>query len=43
MGLDLAKQFGITTIARAKGLRFQAFTGADKILFDVKGADAEQN
>ncbi|RJX66456.1 formate dehydrogenase accessory sulfurtransferase FdhD [Vibrio sinensis] len=39
MGLDLAKQFGITTIARAKGLRFQVFTGADKILFDVKGSD----
>ncbi|WP_282176462.1 formate dehydrogenase accessory sulfurtransferase FdhD [Vibrio nereis] len=37
MGLDLAKQFGITTIARAKGLRFQVFTGADKIEFDVKG------
>jgi FdhD protein len=37
MGLDLAKQFGITTIARAKGLRFQVFTGADKINFDVKG------
>lgn len=37
MGLDLAQQFGITTIARAKGLRFQVFTGADKIDFDVKG------
>ncbi|WP_299690095.1 formate dehydrogenase accessory sulfurtransferase FdhD [uncultured Vibrio sp.] len=37
MGLDLAQQFGITTIARAKGLRFQIFTGADKIDFDVKG------
>ncbi len=37
MGLDLAKQFGITTIARAKGLRFQVFTGADKVEFDVKG------
>ncbi|MCF7353359.1 formate dehydrogenase accessory sulfurtransferase FdhD [Vibrio sp. CK2-1] len=37
MGLDLAKQFGITTIARAKGLRFQVFSGADKIEFDVKG------
>ena len=37
MGLDLAKQFGITTIARAKGLRFQVFTGAEKIEFDVKG------
>lgn len=37
MGLDLAKQFGITTIARAKGLRFQVFSGAEKIEFDVKG------
>ncbi|MFH0261225.1 formate dehydrogenase accessory sulfurtransferase FdhD [Vibrio barjaei] len=40
MGLDLAKQFGITTIARAKGLRFQVFTGAEKIEFDVKGEQA---
>ncbi|MCA0937242.1 formate dehydrogenase accessory sulfurtransferase FdhD [Vibrio alginolyticus] len=38
MGLDLAKKFGITTIARAKGLRFQVFTGAEKIDFDVKGS-----
>ncbi|MCK6264980.1 formate dehydrogenase accessory sulfurtransferase FdhD [Vibrio sp. ZSDE26] len=37
MGLDLAQKFGITTIARAKGMRFQVFTGADKINFDVKG------
>ncbi|MCZ4294207.1 formate dehydrogenase accessory sulfurtransferase FdhD [Vibrio sinaloensis] len=37
MGLDLAQKFGITTIARAKGLRFQVFTGADKMEFDVKG------
>ncbi|WP_070971672.1 formate dehydrogenase accessory sulfurtransferase FdhD [Vibrio sonorensis] len=37
MGLDLAAQFGITTIARAKGLRFQVFTGSEKIDFDVKG------
>ncbi|WGV99034.1 formate dehydrogenase accessory sulfurtransferase FdhD [Vibrio sp. YMD68] len=37
MGLDLANKFGITTIARAKGLRFQVFTGAEKIFFDVKG------
>ncbi|MGO2498553.1 MAG: formate dehydrogenase accessory sulfurtransferase FdhD [Vibrio litoralis] len=41
MGLDLAKQFGITTIARAKGLRFQVFSGADKIEFDVKGNPSE--
>lgn len=37
MGLELAEKFGITTIARAKGLRFQVFTGAEKIEFDVKG------
>lgn len=37
MGLELAEQFGITTIARAKGLRFQVFTGAQKMVFDVKG------
>lgn len=37
MGLDLAQKFGITTIARAKGKRFQVFAGADKIDFDVKG------
>ncbi|MGV3000960.1 formate dehydrogenase accessory sulfurtransferase FdhD [Vibrio sp. E150_018] len=41
MGLDLAKQFGITTIARAKGLRFQVFSGADKIEFDVKGNQSD--
>ncbi|SUP52011.1 formate dehydrogenase, subunit fdhD [Vibrio metschnikovii] len=37
MGLDLANQFGITTIARAKGLRFEIYSGAEKIDFDVKG------
>ncbi|MGY0616060.1 formate dehydrogenase accessory sulfurtransferase FdhD [Vibrio sp. FJH11] len=41
MGLDLARQYGITTIARAKGLRFQVFTGAEKIEFDVKGVSDE--
>jgi FdhD protein len=41
MGLDLARQYGITTIARAKGLRFQVFTGAEKINFDVKGVSEE--
>lgn len=39
MGLDLAKQFGITTIARAKGLRFQVFSGAEKVDFNVKGSN----
>lgn len=37
MGLELAHQFGITTIARAKGRRFQIYSGADKVNFDVKG------
>ncbi|WP_321282791.1 formate dehydrogenase accessory sulfurtransferase FdhD [uncultured Vibrio sp.] len=41
MGLDLARKYGITTIARAKGLRFQVFTGAEKIEFDVKGSNNE--
>ncbi len=41
MGLDLARQYGITTIARAKGSRFQVFTGADKIEFDVKGSSVK--
>lgn len=38
MGLELAQKFGITTIARAKGLRFQVFNGGEKIEFDVKGS-----
>ncbi len=37
MGYDLANQLGITMIARAKGKRFQVFTGSDRIIFDVKG------
>ncbi|MCE7615639.1 formate dehydrogenase accessory sulfurtransferase FdhD [Vibrio fluvialis] len=41
MGLELAHRFGIITIARAKGLRFQVYSGADKVEFDVKGHFAE--
>ena len=37
MGLELAHRFGIITIARAKGLRFQVYSGADKVEFDIKG------
>ncbi len=37
MGLELADKFGIITIARAKGLRFQVYTGGERIEFDVKG------
>ncbi|EKO3964486.1 formate dehydrogenase accessory sulfurtransferase FdhD [Vibrio fluvialis] len=41
MGLELAHRFGIITIARAKGLRFQVYSGADKVEFDVKGHFSE--
>ncbi len=37
MGLDLAEKFGIITIARAKGKRFQVYSGANRLEFDVKG------
>ncbi|ELI5719549.1 formate dehydrogenase accessory sulfurtransferase FdhD [Vibrio fluvialis] len=43
MGLELAHRFGIITIARAKGLRFQVYSGAVKVEFDVKGHLAEPN
>lgn len=36
MGCDLAKKFGITLIARAKGHRFQIFNGVENIVFDAK-------
>ncbi|MPW35564.1 formate dehydrogenase accessory sulfurtransferase FdhD [Vibrio sp. B1Z05] len=38
MGLELAERFGITIIARAKGLRFQVYHGIEKIEFDGKSA-----
>jgi FdhD protein len=43
MGLELAHQFGITTIARAKGRRFQVYSGVEKIEFDVKGHLADES
>ena len=35
MGLDLAQDFGITLIAKARGSRFLAFTGESNIIFDA--------
>ncbi len=35
MGLDLAKQVGITLIARAKGNHFNVYNGAETITFDA--------
>ncbi len=34
MGLELARELGVTMIARAKGRHFLVYNGADKILFD---------
>lgn len=36
MGLDLARQIGVTMIARAKGTHFLVYNGADNILFDLR-------
>jgi FdhD protein len=36
MGLDLARQLGITMIARAKGRHFEVFSGHDHIVLDEK-------
>jgi FdhD protein len=38
-GVDLARQVGLTLIGRAKGKRFIALAGEDRIVFD---ADAER-
>src|SRR5437868_15518190 len=34
-GVDLARQAGLTLIGRAKGKRFVALAGADRIVFDA--------
>lgn len=42
MGYELAKQLGIVLIARAKGHRFQVFTGKTALIFDVKKSSKSQ-
>ncbi|NVH46525.1 formate dehydrogenase accessory sulfurtransferase FdhD [Photobacterium damselae] len=45
MGYELAQNLGITMIARAKGHRFQVYSGMDNLILDVKGnamSDTEQ-
>ncbi|HIF9447937.1 TPA: formate dehydrogenase accessory sulfurtransferase FdhD [Photobacterium damselae] len=37
MGYELAQKLGITMIARAKGHRFQVYSGMDNLILDVKG------
>jgi len=38
-GVDLAKEAGLTLIGRAKGKRFTALAGQDRIVFDHQAAD----
>jgi FdhD protein len=43
-GVDLAQQAGLTLIGRAKGRRFVALAGAERIVFDSDGREAgEEN
>ncbi len=39
-GVDLARRAGLTLIGRAKGRRFVALAGAERIVFDSDGRDA---
>jgi FdhD protein len=41
-GVDLAQQAGLTLIGRAKGRRFVALAGAERILFDSDGREATE-
>ena len=40
-GVDLARQAGLTLIGRARGRRFLALAGEDRIRFDVDPASVE--
>ncbi|MGO1117922.1 formate dehydrogenase accessory sulfurtransferase FdhD [Rhodovibrionaceae bacterium A322] len=40
-GVDLARQAGLTLIGRAKGRRFLALSGIDRVIFDSKGDQHE--
>jgi FdhD protein len=41
-GVELAQQAGLTLIGRAKGKRFIALSGAERIVYDSDGSDAEE-
>ena len=41
-GVDLAQQAGLTLIGRAKGKRFIALSGSERIVFDSDGSDAQE-
>jgi FdhD protein len=42
-GVDLARQASLTLIGRAKGRRFVALAGAERIVFDSDGRDAAED
>ncbi|HWB52225.1 MAG TPA: formate dehydrogenase accessory sulfurtransferase FdhD [Stellaceae bacterium] len=41
-GVDLARQAGLTLIGRAKGRRFVALSGSERIVFDSDGREAAE-
>ena len=41
-GVELAREAGLTLIGRARGRRFVALSGEDRIIFDDDGSSAEE-
>ncbi len=41
-GVELAQQAGLTLVGRAKGKRFLALSGPERLVFDSDGSDAEE-
>jgi len=42
-GVDLARQSGLTLIGRARGSRFVALSGQERIIFDAKSGDEDED
>ncbi len=41
-GVELARQVGLTLIGRARGARFLALSGQERIVFDLDGAAEDE-
>ena len=41
-GVELAQQAGLTLVGRAKGKRFSALSGPERLVFDSDGSDAQE-